>query len=174
MHPDIPQAIDIARRQIPADSKLARLIGDTIRWHGQYPNDWEKTWQVFVDAYRDRSMDEELAAWNPDWLVETGGWPEADMLAEYLGRKNVLRTHPFSDDEPARLTTEVTVPAGGGRLTVWTTCNDLPANVDWLLRVRIGDEVKEQPIRWIGGAASMAGVRVRPETLGGPASDHRP
>ena len=58
-----------------------------------------------------------LAAWSPDWLVETGGWPEAEVLAEYLGSKNVLRTHPFSDTQPARLTTEVTVPAGGGSLT---------------------------------------------------------
>ena len=149
--PDIPAAIAIARRQIPADAILARLIDDVTGWHQEEPNDWEKTWQRFVDTYRDRSLEKRFAAWGLDWLVETGGWPEAEVLAEYRGRKNVLRSHPFSDNEPARLTTELAVPPGGASLKLAVTCNDLPANVDWLLRVRIGDQVQERPIRWIDG-----------------------
>jgi len=148
---DIPRAIDVARRQIPADSILARLIGDVIHWRRQYPTDWEKTWQVFAETYCDRSLEKQFAAWSPEWLVETGGWPEAEVLAECRGRKNVLRTHPFSDNEPARLTTEMAVPPGGASLRLEVTCNDVPAHVDWLLRVRIGEEVKEHPIHWIEG-----------------------
>jgi len=149
--PDIPAAIAIARRQVPANAVLARLIDDVTGWHQEEPNDWEKTWQRFVDTYRDRSLEKRFAAWGLDWLVETGGWPEAEVLAEYRGRKNVLRSHPFSDNEPACLTTEFAVPPGGASLELAVTCNDLPANVDWLLRVRIGDQVQERPIRWIDG-----------------------
>ncbi len=149
--PNLSNAIATAREYVPADAVLARLIDDVIRWHQEEPNDWEKTWQSFVDAYRDRSLEARFAAWSPDWLVETGGWPEAEVLAVYRGRNNVLRSHPFSDNEPARLTTEVTVPTGGGSLKLAVTCNDSPANVDWLLRVRIGEQVQEYPIRWING-----------------------
>jgi len=149
--PDIPAAIAIARRQIPADAILARLIDDVTGWHQEEPTDWEKTWQRFVDTYRDRSLEKRFAAWGLDWLVETGGWPEAEVLAEYRGRKNVLRSHPFSENEPACLTTELAVPPGGASLKFAVTCNDFPAHVDWLLRVRIGDEVQEQPVRWIDG-----------------------
>jgi len=149
--PNISKAIATARGHVPADAVLARLIDDVIRWHREEPNDWEKTWQGFVDVYRDRSLEARFAAWGPDWLVETSGWPEADVLAAYLGRNNVLRSHPFSDKEPACLTAEVTVPSSGGSLTLGVTCNDYPANVDWLLRVRIGDKVQEYPIHWING-----------------------
>jgi ADP-ribosylglycohydrolase len=149
--PNVPRAIAIARQYVPADAILARLIDDVIRWHREEPNDWEKTWQSFVDLYRDRSLEAQFAAWSPDWLVETGGWPEAEVLAEYRGRKGVLRSHPFSDTEPACLTTEMAVPPSGGSLTLEATCNDTPANVDWLLRVRIGEAVQEHPIRWANG-----------------------
>jgi ADP-ribosylglycohydrolase len=151
MDPDLSQAIAVARRYVPADAILARLIDDVLRWHRAEPNDWEKTWQSFVDLYRDRALETQFAAWSPDWLVETGGWPEAEVLGAYRGRNNVLRSHPFSDNEPACLTTEVTVPSGGGSLKVAVTCNDYPAHVDWLLRVRIADTVQEYPIRWVNG-----------------------
>jgi ADP-ribosylglycohydrolase len=149
--PDIPRAIAAGRRQVPADAVLARLIDDVVRWHEENAQDWEKTWQRFVDAYRDRSLEKRFAAWSPDWLVETGGWPEADVLTEYRGRRKVLRSHPFSDHEPARLTTELSVPQRGANLKLAVICNDFPAHVDWLLRVRVGDDVREQPIRWIDG-----------------------
>jgi hypothetical protein len=87
---------------------LARLIDDVIRWHQEEPNDWEKTWQSFVDLYRDRSLEARFAAWSPDWLVETSGWPEAEVLASYRGRNNVAA--PLQRNEPACLTTEATVP----------------------------------------------------------------
>lgn len=92
-----------------------------------------------------------MKAWSPDWLVETSGWPQAEVLQEYLGEKSVLRTHPFSPTEPAVLTTQVTVPASGGSLKLRVTCNDTPTTVDWLLRVRLGDTVEERPIAWVAG-----------------------
>jgi ADP-ribosylglycohydrolase len=149
--PNLAQAIATARGFVPAETALARLIDDVIRWHQEEPSDWESTWQRLVDVYRDRSLEAQFAAWSPDWLVETGGWPEAEVLAAYRGRSSVLRSHPFSDNEPARLTTELTVPLAGGSLKLGVNCNDYPASVDWLLRVRIGDQVWESPIRWIDG-----------------------
>ena len=152
VEPDIPKAIAAAREQIPSDSALTRLIDNVIRWHRGEPNDWEKTWQRFVDDYRDRSLEKQFAEWSPDWLVETGGWPEAEVLPEYRGERNVLRTHPFSEREPARLTTTVSVPTSGGSLKLRVNCNERPAHVDWLLRIRVEDTVKEETIRWADGA----------------------
>ena len=149
--PDIATAIEVARQQVPPDSALGKMIAQIVAWHQEEPQDWERVWDLFTETYRDRSMEARLAAWSGEWLVETGGWPEAEVLAEYLGEQGVLRTHPFSDTEPALLTTEVTIPASGGSLALRVTCNDRPANVDWLLRVRIGNQVQERPIRWVDG-----------------------
>jgi ADP-ribosylglycohydrolase len=158
--PDLPRAVGVARQQIPAESVLSRLIGDVVHWHSEAPQDWEKAWQKFTDAYRDRSLEKRFEEWSREWLVETGGWPEADVLSEYRGRSHVLRSHPFSDTEPARLTTEVTVPTGGGTIRLCVTCNELPANVDWLLRVRIGAWTKEWDIRWISGEPRWQDIHV--------------
>jgi len=149
--PHLPRAVDTALGLIPADSVLARVVGDTLRWHAGYPKDWEATWQSFVEKYRDRSLEKAFAAWSPGWLVETSGWPEAEVLSVYRGRKSVLRTHPFGATEPATLTTEVNVPPSGGTLKVSVNCNELPANVDWLLRVRLAETVIEEPIHWVDG-----------------------
>jgi ADP-ribosylglycohydrolase len=149
--PDIRQAVDAARALVPSDSVLARAIDDTLAWHAQAPGDWGAGHDRFVDKYRDRSLEQRFAAWSSGWLVETGGWPDADILPEYQGRPNVLRTHPFSDTEPARLTSEVRVPAAGGTLKVCANCNDTPPTVDWVLRVGLGETTTEQPIRWTDG-----------------------
>ncbi|NDK13761.1 MAG: hypothetical protein COY42_33470 [Armatimonadetes bacterium CG_4_10_14_0_8_um_filter_66_14] len=152
VEPDIPAAIAVAVEQVPADSVLAQLIRDTVQWHTEQPGDWEQTWQTFVDTRRDRSMEQRFAAWSPKWLVETGGWPETDVLPDYRGQQNVLRTHPFGETEPAVLSTAVSAPAGGGSLKLRVNCNERPADVDWLLRVRVeGVVVREETIRWTEG-----------------------
>ncbi|KPJ55619.1 MAG: hypothetical protein AMS16_03970, partial [Planctomycetes bacterium DG_58] len=158
--PDIPRAVKAARGHVPANSLLARLIDEVVRWHTQNPKDWEQTWQKFVDTRRDRTLDRRFDAWGPGWLVETGGWPEAAVLDEYLGRKTVLRTHPFSDSEPACITTELTVPADGGTLKLTVTTNHRPAHVDWFLRVCIGAFAKEMPIRWVNGRQQWQDVTI--------------
>jgi hypothetical protein len=127
------------------------VIDDVIAWHAEAPDDWEAAWDRFVDAYRDRGIEQDFAAWNDQWLVETGGWPEAEVLAEYLGERTVLRSHPFSETEPARLATVVAVPATGGQLRLRVTCNGRPADVDWLMRVKLGETIHEEPIHWIDG-----------------------
>jgi len=148
---DVPGAVAAARRQVPDKSRLAGLIDDVVRWHTEDPKDWERTWQRFVDTHRDRTLERRFDAWGPGWLVETGGWPDAAVLDDYLGRRTVLRTHPFSDTEPARITTELTVPPDGGTLKLNVTCNDRPAHVDWLLRVRIAEFTRDMPVRWVDG-----------------------
>lgn len=158
---DIPGAIAEARASIAADSALARLIDDTVRWHAEAPGDWESAWQAFADSYRDRSFEERLEAWSPEWLVETGGWPEADILTEYVGQRNVLRTHPFSEAEPAVLTTQVGIPASGGTLRLLVNANERPADVDWLLRVRVdGAVVHESTIGWRNGAPEWQALTI--------------
>lgn len=157
--PDIGKAIETAQAQMPGDGVLARMTRDVVGWHRQYPEDWGRTWDLFTEAYRDRALEADLRAWSPDWLVETGGWPEAEVLPDCLGEARVLRTHPFAETEPARLTTEVAVPASGGSLRLKVTCNSMPAAVDWLLRVRIGEGVQEQPVRWTDGRQQWLDLR---------------
>lgn len=151
VNPDIPGAIAAAQQQIPADSRLAGLIRDVIQWHAQKPADWDQAWRTFTETYCDRSLEKSFAQWSPDWAIETDGWPEAEVLGEYLGRKNVLRTHPFSIKEAARLSSEVTIPSSGGTLHLWVTCHELPLNVDWLLRLTVENVSREMPISRVQG-----------------------
>lgn len=150
---DVAAAIDAARTVIPRDCALDRVIADTIGWHLQGPTDWGATWDAFVEKWRDRSLEAAFAAWSPDWLVETGGWPEAEVLASWQGQSNVLRTHPFSATDPAQLTTELDVPTDGATLEIRVNCNDMPSNVDWLLRVHIAETTLEETIRLQNGVA---------------------
>ena len=41
---DINYVVTEALKTIPAQSKFHKVISDVIRWHGEYPNDWKKTW----------------------------------------------------------------------------------------------------------------------------------
>jgi len=157
---DIDGAVRTARACVPADSPLARLIDDTIAWHAESPGDWEAAWQRLAEAYRDRSLEREFETWSGEWLVETGGWPDAEVLDEYLGRRGVLRTHPFSETEPARLSTEIHVPEDGGSIGPRVACNDHPPDVDWLLRVRIGDVASEARIGWTEGRPQWHEMRL--------------
>lgn len=149
--PDIPAAIATGRSHVPDDSDLAKVIDDVLAWREGNPGDWEATWDRFVDKYRDRGIEQDFARWNDEWLVETGGWPDAAVLPDYGGEQTVLRTHPFGEAEPARLTTLVAVPATGGRLKLRVNCNDRPADVDWLMRVKLGETVHEEPVHLIDG-----------------------
>lgn len=37
---------------IPAESMYAGMVRDMLKWHSENPKDWEKTWQLVVDKYR--------------------------------------------------------------------------------------------------------------------------
>jgi hypothetical protein len=41
---DINYVVREGLKAIPAQSTFHQCIADVIRWHGQYPNDWKRTW----------------------------------------------------------------------------------------------------------------------------------
>jgi len=43
---DIREVVENGLKAIPAQSLYAQTIQDVIRWHGQYPSDWLKTWHL--------------------------------------------------------------------------------------------------------------------------------
>ena len=48
---DITKIIEAGLACIPAESQYAEAIRDVVRWHGDNPGDWQKTWQQIEDKY---------------------------------------------------------------------------------------------------------------------------
>lgn len=50
---DIEKIVRAGLECIPAESQYAECIRDVLKWHKQYPNDWQKTWQLIEEKYQD-------------------------------------------------------------------------------------------------------------------------
>jgi hypothetical protein len=48
---DIHKIIEAGLACIPEESQYAETIRDVILWHGENPDDWQKTWQLIEDKY---------------------------------------------------------------------------------------------------------------------------
>ena len=48
---DIEEIIKAGLAAIPPESYYAACIGDVINWYHQYPDNWQKTWQLIEDKY---------------------------------------------------------------------------------------------------------------------------
>jgi hypothetical protein len=48
---DIERVIQAGLRCVPKGSQLHECISDTIEWHRQYPDDWQKTWTLINEKY---------------------------------------------------------------------------------------------------------------------------
>ncbi|RKY60805.1 MAG: hypothetical protein DRP96_04940 [Candidatus Neomarinimicrobiota bacterium] len=48
---DIHKIIEAGLRCIPAESQYAETIRDVINWHRNYPDNWQKTWQLIENKY---------------------------------------------------------------------------------------------------------------------------
>ncbi len=53
---------------IPARSRYAQLVKDLLRWHGQYPQDWHRVWQLVQEKWDkdDACPDGALTSFNID------------------------------------------------------------------------------------------------------------
>jgi len=80
---------------------------------------------------------ESVALWNPEWrLVAPDFEGSPRKLPEFHGRRNVLQTHPFSQERGAALERVLEIPAGSKtEMSVWVAAHD---QGDWLLRVVAG------------------------------------
>ncbi len=87
---------------------------------------------------------ESVALWNPEWRViapDFEGTPKKHP--EYAGRRNVLETHPFTDDKPSALERVFEVPAAGAKLTVEAAAHE---RGDWELRIFANGEVLKREL----------------------------
>jgi hypothetical protein len=48
---DIEKIIDAGLACIPPQSQYAECIRDVMNWHHQYPDEWQKTWQLINEKY---------------------------------------------------------------------------------------------------------------------------
>lgn len=48
---DPRRVVEAGLRCIPARSGYGQLIADVLRWHGLYPNDWRKVWQLIEEKW---------------------------------------------------------------------------------------------------------------------------
>jgi putative membrane-bound dehydrogenase-like protein len=106
------------------------------------PQLWKELTGEDMPANRSaRSSDndgESVALWNPEWRVvcpENENAPR--KLVEYAGRRNVLMTYPFGNDQGAALERVVNVPAG--RTTTLMFNVAAREQGEWKLRV-LADE----------------------------------
>jgi len=50
---DMEKIVRAGLKCIPAGSQYAECIRDVLAWHKQYPDDWQRTWQLIEDKYQD-------------------------------------------------------------------------------------------------------------------------
>ncbi len=48
---DMQKIIGAGLSCIPSESQYAEAIRDVIRWHEEYPDDWQKSWQLIEEKY---------------------------------------------------------------------------------------------------------------------------
>jgi putative heme-binding domain-containing protein len=87
---------------------------------------------------------ESVALWNPDWRVNCPPFEGAPAkLTEFQGRRNVLLTHPISEQTPVSLERAIDVPPTGATLRFAVAAHD---RGDWELRVLVEGKVLHQQV----------------------------
>ncbi len=66
---DVNKIIQAGLRCIPKGSQYHEAVSDVVAWHRQYPDDWEKTWELIEAKYQD----------NPDYRRFSCGGADADF-----------------------------------------------------------------------------------------------
>ena len=49
---DPVKIVEAGLKCIPAGSQYAETVRDILTWHGQTPEDWQKTWHLVMDKYQ--------------------------------------------------------------------------------------------------------------------------
>ncbi|MFC2136810.1 ADP-ribosylglycohydrolase family protein [Bacteroidota bacterium] len=67
---DINKIINSGLACIPAESQYAECIRDVVEWHRKDPENWEKTWQLIEDKYRNNPEYQKYKSVNKEYWVE--------------------------------------------------------------------------------------------------------
>jgi len=63
---DIHKIIDAGLKSIPAESQYAEMVLDVIKWHGENPDDWEKSWNLIEEKYQKNPEYRKFSCSGPD------------------------------------------------------------------------------------------------------------
>ena len=77
---DMHKIIEAGLNCIPSQSQFAECIRDVVKWHAQDPANWEKTWQLIEDKYRNNPEYQKYKAVNDHYWVEM----DAKLNAAYI------------------------------------------------------------------------------------------
>ena len=145
---DIGERRDLSQQQPETTRKLLKMLRD---------------WRKEVDAQMppvktaesrrksrplgSRNLPADVEKFAPDWKVRDWGGPgmKPGLRSEWMGRKQVLLTHPLNRETPCVLSRNIDVPADGKTALQFAASNHPKG--DWKLVVRIdGKEVLTQSI----------------------------
>jgi putative membrane-bound dehydrogenase-like protein len=124
-----------------SDADLRDLVGYILNHPGdKQPFNWKNHGAVPAKpaaakpAKKSAQIDwESVAHWNPDWHVVAPVFEGTPLkLGNFAGRKDVLRTHPYSREKASGLEREILVPAQGAKLNFFVAAHE---RGDWQLRV---------------------------------------
>ncbi len=65
---------EVALRAIPADSQYAEMVRDMLAWYQADPDDWQKTWQLCQEKYRE----------NPEYQQASNGGIDCKINGAYV------------------------------------------------------------------------------------------
>jgi hypothetical protein len=67
---DMEKVVRSGLRCIPEGSQYHECIGDVLKWYKQFPNDWQKTWQLVEQKYNDNSDYRKFACEKGDFNID--------------------------------------------------------------------------------------------------------
>jgi hypothetical protein len=77
---DIHKIIEAGLACIPSQSQYAECIRDVVKWYEKDPVNWENTWQLIEDKYRNNPEYQKYRAFNDNYWVEM----DAKLNAAYI------------------------------------------------------------------------------------------
>ncbi len=77
---DIQKIIEAGLACIPSQSQYAECIRDVVKWHEKDPVNWENTWQLIEDKYRNNPEYQKYKTVNDNYWVEM----DAKLNAAYI------------------------------------------------------------------------------------------
>jgi len=110
---------------------------------------YKPLWEKQAAERRKKRLAKIVVDWNEDWeLVACGDDMDPGVRESYLGRSNVLMTHPVSREDPAVLSRTVRIPKGkSATLRLVVSNHDDVNDSDWLLRVKVdGKTIGEERV----------------------------
>lgn len=105
---------------------------------------WSKDFEERLGKAQISRIRTNINRWSPGWRLLASGWEMNPGIGGFLGRENVLSTHPVSESAPAVLERTVKVPERNPRLDLLVSSFPGNPGADWVLRVKVNGALLDQ------------------------------